>query len=145
MRINSGIPYINQLCPINEPRGFTYDVIMPVNSMLGTSSSLIKEGKLIESNYSSDMERDHESTDYSLATLNSSPMISNTKPKDKKKPLVVNGVVLDNFLASDNLNDCVDALLRKEKIQSMNFKSVIRHNSSAKSKEKRRRLRKNRE
>jgi len=46
---------------------------------------------------------------------------------------------------SDNLNECVDFLLRKQKIQNLNIKAIIRHNSSAKSKEKRRRMRKNKD
>ena len=63
----------------------------------------------------------------------------------KKRTLVVNGIVIDKFLTSDDLNECVDTLLKKNKISTLNVKSVIRHNSSAKSKEKRRRLRKNKD
>jgi len=33
----------------------------------------------------------------------------------KRKPLEINGIVIDNFLASDNLNEQVDFLLRKDK------------------------------
>ena len=60
-------------------------------------------------------------------------------------PIVVNGVVVDKYMYSDNLNECVDFLLRKEKVLNLNVKSIIRHNSSAKSKEKRKRMRKNKD
>ena len=60
-------------------------------------------------------------------------------------PIVVNGVVVDKYMYSDNLNECVDFLLTKQKVQNENIKAIIRHNSSAKSKEKRRRLRKNKD
>lgn len=54
--------------------------------------------------------------------------------------------MIENYLASDNLNECVDALLRKEKTYAgQDVKSVIRHNSNAKGKEKRNRLRKNKD
>jgi hypothetical protein len=65
---------------------------------------------------------------------------------ERSKSLVtVNGMVIDNFLASDNLNECVDALLRKTKVSTLNIKQVIRHNNSSKHKDKKRRLRKNRD
>lgn len=57
----------------------------------------------------------------------------------------MNGIVLENFLVSDNLNECVDFLLKKTKINHTNIKAIIRHNVSSKNKEKQRRLRKNRE
>ena len=64
--------------------------------------------------------------------------------KVKNKAFICDGIVLDNYLASDNLNECVDALLRKEKISlGYDIKSIIRHNSNGKGKEKKKRLRKN--
>ena len=62
-----------------------------------------------------------------------------------QKTVVVNGIVVENFLASDNLNECVDFLLRKNKVSTDNVKQVIRHNHSSKHKDKKRRLRKNRD
>lgn len=62
--------------------------------------------------------------------------------------LEINGIVIDKILSSDNLNECVDFLLRKEKpeikkdIKGATLK-VIRHNASGKSKEKKKRQRKN--
>ncbi len=55
----------------------------------------------------------------------------------------MNGLLIDNFLTSDDLNECVDALLRKEKVVKGITQKVIRHNSSGKPKDKRKRLRKN--
>jgi hypothetical protein len=58
-------------------------------------------------------------------------------------------VVIDKILASDNLNECVDLLLRKEKADYKNSLAlnpslrVIRHNASGKLKEKKKRQRKN--
>ena len=48
-------------------------------------------------------------------------------------------------MASENLNECVDSLLRKEKTSNVNIKNIIRHNASSKHKDKKRRLRKNKE
>ena len=86
-----------------------------------------------------------DSTDYSqekrdednfVSRENSSP----TEKSKKKKPLEINGVVIENYLASDNLNECVDFLLRKDKGENRkNINKIIRHNSSAKSKEKKKR------
>lgn len=59
--------------------------------------------------------------------------------------VTVNGILVDNYMASTNLNECVDALLRKQKTSVANVKSIIRHNNSSKNKDKKRRLRKNRE
>jgi hypothetical protein len=68
---------------------------------------------------------------------------------EKRSLLEINGVVIEKILTSDNLNECVDFLLRKEKTDfknNPNFSStlrVIRHNLSGKSKEKKKRQRKN--
>jgi hypothetical protein len=47
-------------------------------------------------------------------------------------------------MCSENLNECVAAILRKEKLVYKNLKKVIRYNPTGKEKEKRKRLRKNR-
>lgn len=58
-------------------------------------------------------------------------------------------MIIDKILASDNLNECVDILLRKEKTDFKNSLlqnptlRVIRHNASGKLKEKKKRQRKN--
>ena len=54
-----------------------------------------------------------------------------------------NGVIIDKFLECDDLNDEVDLILRKHKINKDLYKSIIRHNLSGKPKEKRNRFRKN--
>ena len=69
-------------------------------------------------------------------------MVDTEKPKIS---FTVNGIVIENFLASDNLNECVDAILRKTKVPTDNIKQVIRHNNSSKHKDKKHRLRKNRD
>jgi hypothetical protein len=62
----------------------------------------------------------------------------------KRKSLEINGILIDNFLFSDNLNECVDFLLRKDKSDlKKNVTKVIRHNASGKIKEKKKRQRKN--
>jgi hypothetical protein len=71
-------------------------------------------------------------------------LMKNQTEKKKNKALNINGILVDNFLASDNLNECVDFLLRKHKLNpNHTFNKIIRHNASGKSKEKRRRYRKN--
>ena len=57
----------------------------------------------------------------------------------------MDGVVVEKILASDNLNDCVDSILNKQKVEMTHVKQVIRHNSNAKNKEKRKRQRKDKE
>lgn len=70
--------------------------------------------------------------------------LGNVTEKKNKKPLNINGILIDNFLASDNLNECVDFLLKKHKLNpNQTFNKIIRHNASGKSKEKRKRYRKN--
>ena len=120
--------------PFVEPKGFSFDIIMPNNSVLGISP-------LNDHNDDdgSDMERETESTTHTFASK------ENTVVVPKKKEVVVHGIVVDNYMFSDNLNECVDFLLRKHKIQTLNIKAVIRHNSSANSKEKRKRTRKNKD
>ena len=52
--------------------------------------------------------------------------------------------MIDDFLASDDLNECVDFLLRKEKMEfKQAINKIIRHNSSSKHKDKQKRQRKN--
>lgn len=64
--------------------------------------------------------------------------------KKSRKVLNINGLIVDNYLHSDDLNECVDFLLRKQKLMpSLAINKIIRHNASGKSKEKKRRYRKN--
>ena len=88
-----------------EPKQFSFDVIVPNNSVLGISP-------LDDHNdeYGSDNERSEDSTNLSSASKDSKDNSSIVK---SKKPLVVNGVVVDKYMYSDNLNECVDFLLRK--------------------------------
>lgn len=61
------------------------------------------------------------------------------------KAIEVNGIILRDYMSSDNLNECVSALLRKEKITLKSCTTkVIRYNPTGKEKEKRKRQRKNR-
>ena len=48
-------------------------------------------------------------------------------------------------MGTKNLNECVDDILRKNKVINSNYKKVIRHNSHIKNKEKMTRFRKNKE
>lgn len=52
---------------------------------------------------------------------------------------------IDVLMGSKNLNDCVDDILKKQKVVNSDYKKVIRHNSHIKNKEKMTRLRKNKE
>jgi hypothetical protein len=61
----------------------------------------------------------------------------------RNKVVTINGIVLSDYMFSDNLNECVAALLRKEKMVIKNLKKVIRYNPTGKEKEKKKRLRKN--
>lgn len=67
----------------------------------------------------------------------------------KSNKLEINGIIIDNILSSDDLNECVDYLLRKEKsenkkdLKNNSTLRVIRHNASGKLKEKKKRQRKN--
>ena len=78
---------------------------MPNSSVLGISP-------LNDHNddFGSDNEKSTDSTNHS-ALVQLSKEHSIIAPK--KKPLVVNGVVVDDYMYSDNLNECVDFLLRK--------------------------------
>ena len=62
-----------------------------------------------KNDYSSECDKDHESTNYSTSMKDSPHSL------DINMPLTLNGVVIDNFMASDNLNECVEALLTKQK------------------------------
>lgn len=132
-RMHSGVTFNLQVMPTHEPKGFSYDVIMPNQAVL--QSSPLKNVE-ISNEVSSDTEKDHDSTNYSSG---------HSQEHNEKEAFTVNGIVVDNFLASDDLNECVDALLRKNKVSTLNIKQVIRHNNSSKHKDKKRRLRKNRE
>lgn len=94
----------------------------------------------LASGFSTDLEKDLDSTDYSQEQSRKEP----TEKQKKRKPIEINGILIENFLSSDNLNEQVDFLLRKEKIDlKNNINKVIRHNASGKAKEKKRRQRKN--
>jgi hypothetical protein len=131
---------------MSAPKGFNYDVIFPSKSLLQTSPlNEINNGGNSPSGFTSDGDKDMDSTDYSQEKGNDEEeMTSRTEKTKKRKFLEVNGIIIDDFLASDNLNECVDFLLRKDKGElRKNVNKVIRHNSSAKSKEKKKRQRKN--
>lgn len=102
----------------------------------------MNNGSIIPSGFNSDADKDMDSTDYSHEKKEDEELT--TEKTKKSKALEINGIIIDNFLASDNLNECVDFLLRKDKGENRkNINKVIRHNSSAKSKEKKKRMRKN--
>jgi len=61
----------------------------------------------------------------------------------KNKEVVINGILMREYMTSNDLNECVATLLRKEKLVIKNLKKVIRYNPTGKEKEKRKRLRKN--
>jgi hypothetical protein len=61
----------------------------------------------------------------------------------RNRSVTINGIVLRDYMTSNNLNECVTALLRKEKVVVKNVKRVIRYNPTGKEKEKKKRLRKN--
>jgi hypothetical protein len=72
--------------------------------------------------------------------------------RDSSKIYIDNGIVIDKILESDNLNECVEYLLKKEKVctqlvSTSHIKTVIKHNSlsNIKIKDKKRRLRKNKD
>lgn len=72
---------------------------------------------------------------------------SASKPSRRCKEVEINGIILNDFMSSDNLNECVSALLRKEKLvlSKNTLKKVIRYNPTGKEKEKRKRFRKNKD
>lgn len=81
-----------------------------------------------------------DSTDYSHEKQEEDTNEKVSEKQKNNKPLEINGIVIDDFLASDNLNECVDFLLRKEKADmKKNINKVIRHNLSGKAKEKKKR------
>jgi hypothetical protein len=127
---------------IQAPRSFNLDVILP-NKISGANSpmrdsTLNSEScdafKDLESTEDSQLRRDEDMEDQS----------ENKNFSGKSKVFNINGILIDNFLASDDLNECVDFLLKKQKFDgSKTFNKIIRHNASGKSKEKKRRYRKN--
>lgn len=111
------------------------------------NSSPLDEG--MNTDGSVDLDKDMESTDYSSQEkqdqLEKAGRQESEKSK-KRRPLEINGIVIDNFLASDDLNECVDFLLRKDKgdlTLKNEHQKVIRHNAFGKSKDKKKRQRKN--
>jgi len=87
-----------------------------------------------------DSDKDMESTDYSCDRKEE----ARSEKVKSKKSLEINGMVIDCFLASDDLNECVDILLKKEKMDPKTcYNKVIRHNFSSKYKNKQKRQRKN--
>ena len=91
--------------PSKAPKSFNYDIIMPKQTTL-ENSPLKAPGSL--SGYSSEGDRDHESTNYSSESKH---CCMHSDDATNSKTIVVDGVVVSNVLASDNLNECVDSLL----------------------------------
>ena len=60
----------------------------------------------------SDADGDHDSTNFSNSVKDNSKSEIDEK-KSKKKVFNLNGIILDDFMASDNLNECVDSILSK--------------------------------
>jgi hypothetical protein len=96
------------------------------------------------SGYSSETDRIEKSDSSILRSSNKKKSLPQ-KQEYIVKTIVVNGIELNDYMASSNMNECVSALLRKEKFNPKNIKKVIKFNSSGKEKEKRRRLRKNKD
>ncbi len=165
MRQCSDYAPLNQLL-IKAPKGFTYDVIIPTQASILRNNLPLSEvtlgGAGETSCFSSDNEKDLESTEESQNNKLSSLLFSSQDDQDElmqcetenqksaqtkassKKTLTINGIQIDNYLASDDLNECVDFLLRKQKIvPNQSITRIIRHNASGKSKDKRHRQRKN--
>ena len=135
---------------LSAPKGFNLDVQFPSKTMLQTSPlNDQSNGGISPSGFTTDGDKDMDSTDYSQEKGEENLYASrensiSTEKSKKKKHLEINGMVIDDYLASDNLNECVDFLLRKDKGENRkNINKIIRHNSSAKSKEKKKRQRKN--
>lgn len=57
---------------------------------------------------------------------------------------MINGILLKDYMSSNDLNECVSALLRKEKpcFLKSNIKKVIKYNPTGREKEKKKRYRK---
>ena len=87
------------------PKSFSLDVIVPSSSVLAISP-LRDQNE--DNDYGSD--NDRESTNHSSSSKDSKEHTSNIKSKNH---VVVNGVVVDKYMFSDNLNECVDFLLQK--------------------------------
>eukprot|EP00347_Sterkiella_histriomuscorum_P011141 403373602 len=137
---------------VNGPRGFSYEVLLPQKSLLNRSPLSGDTG--MNSDGSADLDKDMDSTDFSQQSAsnqslqNSQQNLTEKSKKQSRNQLEINGIVIDNILSSDDLNECVDFLLKKEKPEIKKDSKgatlrVIRHNSSAKSKEKKKRQRKN--
>ena len=140
--------YFLQHLPSAAPKSFNLDVQFPSKNRLQTSPlNDQSNGGVSPSGFTTDGDKDMDSTDYSQEKDNLYASRENslvTEKSKKKKHLEINGMIIDDYLASDNLNECVDFLLRKDKGENRkNINKIIRHNSSAKSKEKKKRQRKN--
>ena len=116
----------------------------------------------MNSDGSADLDKDMDSTDFSQqsGSNNGDKKLlkgagqqnlteKSNKNHNKSNTLEINGIIIDKILSSDDLNECVDYILRKEKsenkkdIKGISTLRVIRHNASGKLKEKKRRQRKN--
>ena len=80
------------------------------------NSSPLRDSSLSGNATNSDNERDLESTEESQ---DKKDVVMREEGSEKKKKVlnIGNGILIDKFLASDDLNECVDFLLRKEKMQ----------------------------
>ncbi len=130
----------------DAPRGFSLDVIQPRKSQLGLSplnDTFTAQANGGIFNSYSDSDKEMESTHYSNERKNEQSrdddenLLSHQK---SRKPIEINGVVIDKFMASDNLNECVDFILKKEKLENkMLYNKIIKHNSTSKCKGKKNR------
>ena len=132
---SESMQFLNQ-SHVTAPKSFSLDVVFPSKS--GRGGSPLQESSLGSFQSGFDSDKDMESTDYSADRKDES------EKAKSKRPLEINGMVIDNFMGSDDLNECVDILLRKEKLDpKTSYNKVIRHNLSSKCKDKKRRQRKN--
>ena len=84
-----------------------------------------------------------------LSGYSSESEIKEEEVKQKKinvrcREVVINGIVVKDYMTSNDLNECVSDLLKKEKPAFLknNIKRVIKYNPTGKEKEKKKRYRK---
>jgi hypothetical protein len=106
--MNSSSYRLGQFCN-TEPKGFSLDVILPSKNHL--CDSPLKENLTLQTEESTDMDKDHDSTDFTASLIEKSG--KKECQKGRKNQFILNGIVLENYMASDNLNECVDAILSK--------------------------------
>lgn len=99
--------FFQQQLLMGAPKGFNYDVIFPNKSHI----SPLNDASGSSDAFTLDADKDMDSTDYSQESKET----TSTEKTKFKKFIEINGMIIDDFLASDDLNECVDFLLRKEK------------------------------